>query len=227
MKRVVVIGLGRFGSMLAQSLAEANVEVIAIDQRRELVEAVADIVAHAVILDATDEKALLAQGVATVDVAVVTIGEDFEANVLATIACKNFGIPQVIARGATRNQCKILERIGADIVIQPEEEAARRLGRRILSPTIRESQELAEGVSVVQMEAPAVFFNRKIADIDLRRRYGANLVAIKRPERDPAGEVAERVIFPRADTAILAKDVLVLVGSDEDLQVLVAEQEAA
>lgn len=219
MKSFAVLGLGRFGSTLARALTAAGGDVIAIDTRRELVEQVADDVANAVILDATDEKALEAQGVATVDCAVVCIGENFEANVLATIACKNLGVKLVVTRGATRNECRILERIGADEVIQPEEESARRLARRLLQPSILSVQELAEGVSVVQLQAPKHFHGRDLKDIGLRRRYGVTLVAIRRPR----GEEKHEVIYPQADTVILSGDVLVVVGKDEDVRVLCEE----
>lgn len=229
MKRYAVLGLGRFGTTLALNLAAGGAEVIALDTRRELVDAVADQVAHPVIMDATDERALRAQGIADVDCAVVAIGENFEANVLATITCKNFRIPYVVARAATRNQQKILEKIGADLVLQPEEESARRLARKLLQPTILSIQELAEGLSAIQIEAPARFHGRTLLEIDLRNRYGVTLVAIRRPPRVTEGEPTAlpfALVYPRSDTTIEPGDVLILVGADDDLAVLTEPGEA-
>jgi trk system potassium uptake protein TrkA len=218
MRRFAVIGLGRFGMTLATELAKAGCEVIAVDLARELVEAIADTVSHAVILDATDEKALASQGVPGVDCAVVAIGENFEANVLATINCKNFGIKHVVARGATHNQLKILERIGADLVLQPEESSARRLSHQLITPNMRSYEELVEGVAVSMIEAPRVFHHRTLASIHLRQNHGLNLVAIRR--RSLSQTAAEQIIYPRADTEILPDDLLVLVGSEDDLNTL-------
>ncbi len=219
-RKFAVLGLGRFGSTLARALAEGGADVIAIDTRRELIEDLADEVSSAVILDATDEKALAAQGIGEVDCAIVAIGENFEANVLATITCKNLGVPLVITRGATPTQCRILERIGADEVIQPEEESARRLARRLIQPSLLNVQQLAEGVSVAQVAAPPRFFDRDLKDIDLRKRYGVTLVAIRR-DREGAQPL---VIIPRPETVIREGDVLCLVGSDEDLARLAEEE---
>lgn len=230
MRRFAVLGLGRFGMTLSLHLARYGADVIAVDRRRELVDEIADRVAHAVILDATDERALRAQGIPEVDCAIVAIGENFEANVLATITCKNFGIPCVIARSASENQTKILERIGTDTVLQPEEETARRLARQLLRPTIISIQELAEGLSAVQIQAPEHFLERTLVEIDLRNRYGVTLVAIRRPEEEEPAEGKARparLVFPKADTRIQKGDVLVLVGPDRDLEVLTGGEEAA
>ena len=127
MKRFVVIGLGRFGRRLARELTEAGHEIIAIDTREALVERVRDEVALAVCLDATEPEALKSQGVDKVDAAVVAIGEDFEANALATATLKSLGVGRVISRASSDIQRRILDRIGADQVIFPEEEMAVRL----------------------------------------------------------------------------------------------------
>lgn len=219
MKRFAVLGLGRFGTTLALNLAANGADVIAIDSRRDVVDAIADQVSHAVILDATDERALNAQGISTVDCAIIAIGEHFEANVLATITCKNFGIPFVVARGGTANQCKILERIGADLVIQPEEEAARRLARQLIQPAFLSVQQLADGLSAIQIEAPAHLLDRTLGELDLRNRYGVTLVAIRRAE-GTGSQKKHRLIYPRSDTKIEKQDVLIVVGADDDLAVL-------
>ena len=203
MKRFMVIGLGRFGRRLAQALTETGQEVVAIDSREELVERVRDEVALAVCLDATDADLLKSQGVADIDVAIVCIGEDFESNALTTATLKSLGVPLVISRASTEIQRRILARIGADRVVLPEEE-------------------LAEGHSLIQIRAPAMWHGRTLGEIDLRRKHEVNLVAIKRPVKargpDGAEKIVEQVMdLPMAHTVIREDDVLVLVGATESL----------
>jgi trk system potassium uptake protein len=225
MKRFMVIGLGRFGRRLAQALTEAGHEVIAIDKREELVERVRDEVALAVALDATDPEPLKAQGAVEIDAAIVSIGEDFEANALATATLKSLGVPHVISRASTEIQRRILAAIGADRVVLPEEEVAERLASQLANPNVLEHLELAEGHSLVQIRAPEEWHGRTLGEIDLRRKYEVNLVAIKRPvkARDAEGveTVQQQVVdLPMAHTVIRNDDVLILVGSTESLSKL-------
>jgi len=222
MKRFMVIGLGRFGRRLAQALTEAGHEVIAIDLREELVERVRDEVALAVCLDATDPEPVKAQGVGDLDGAVVCIGDDFEANALATATLKSLGVKQVISRASTEIQRRILLAIGADRVILPEEEVADRLASQLANPNIVDHLELAAGHSLIQIRAPAEWHGRTLGEIDMRRKYEVNLVAIKRAVkgRGPEGEetVEEQVMdLPMVHTVIREGDVLVLVGSTGSL----------
>ncbi|HUU09093.1 MAG TPA: TrkA family potassium uptake protein [Phycisphaerae bacterium] len=226
MKRFLIIGLGRFGRRLAQALTEAGQEVIAADIREDLVERVRDEVALAVHLDATDPEPLRSQDLAGVDAAVVSIGEDFEANVLATTTLKAMGVPRVISRASSDVQRRILIRVGADEVIFPEEERADRLATQLANPNILEHLALSEGHSLVQIRAPAAWFDKTVGEIDLRRKYEVNLVAIKRPTgqaktgAEAAGEEPTLLEMPMAQTVIRERDILVLVGSTERLAAL-------
>ena len=222
MKRFAIIGLGRFGRRLASSLTEYGHEVIAIDARQEVIEEVRDEVALAVRLDATDPASLKSQGIEKVDAAIVTIGEQFEANALATATLKELGIRLVISRASTPIQSKILHRIGADQVISPEDESAMRLGRQLSNPHIMEFVELSEGHSLMQVKAPKPFHNKTLAQIDLRKKYKVNLVAIKKQVsavRAQGDETVEEQVIdvPMADTVIRPDDILVLVGATENL----------
>jgi trk system potassium uptake protein TrkA len=227
MKRFVVIGLGRFGRRVAQALTSAGHEVIAIDQREDVVESVRDEVALAVRLDATDPEALKTQDLAKCDAAIVGIGEDFESNALATATLKSLNVGRVISRASTDIQCRILQRIGADQVINPEEEMAVRLANQLTNPNIVEHLELAEGHGLVQIRAPQAWWDRTVGDIDLRKKHEVSLIAIKRPikTKDKQGQetVEEEIIdLPMAHTAIREGDILVLVGANENLDGLPA-----
>jgi len=222
MRRFAIIGLGRFGRRLASSLTEHGHEVIAIDTRQEVIEEIRDEVALAVRLDATDPASLKSQGIEKVDAAIVTIGEQFEANALATATLKELGIHLVISRASTPIQSKILHRIGADQVISPEDESAMRLGRQLSNPHIMEFVELSEGHSLMQVKAPKPFHNKTLAQIDLRKKYKVNLVAIKKQVsavRAQGDETVEEQVIdvPMADTVIRPDDILVLVGATENL----------
>jgi trk system potassium uptake protein TrkA len=149
MKRFRVIGLGRFGRRLAIALTEAGQEVIAVDLREELVERARDEVALAMTLDATDEAALRGQGVDQLDGAIVSIGEDFEANALATATLKVLGVRLVVSRASTEIQRRILASIGADQVVNPEEEMAVRLANQLVNPNVLEHLDLAQGHSQI------------------------------------------------------------------------------
>jgi len=213
----VVIGLGRFGRKLAQALSAAGSDVIAIDKSRQIVENARDQVTLAIRLDATDEQALLAQGIDDVDVAVVAIGTDFEANALATSTLKAIGVKRVISRSGSEIRGKILSRIGADEIVFPEYESAMRWVHRLLLPAVMESIELGEGHCLTQLGAPKSLCGKTLRELDLRRTHGVNVVAVRRPQVSDKSASADRfeIIVPLPDTRILEGDILWLVGENE------------
>lgn len=220
MNNFAVIGLGRFGMMLARSLAQAGKEVIAIDEQADLVEMIGNEVTLAVRMDATDERALRSQGVDKVDAAIVTIGDKFENTVLVTALLKSMGVKRVVTRAATPIRQKILRHVGADEVISPEDESAQRLAQRLVSPGLIAFLEIGEGISMVQMRAPQKFHNQRIIDIDLRKRYSVNLVAIKKriPVPGKTDVFEEKVLdIPKPTDVIEPDDILILMGSDKAL----------
>jgi len=228
MERFAVIGLGRFGTRLAEQLTKAGAEVIAIDSNRELIEAVRDRVGLAVCLDSTDEQALRTQGIDKVDVAIVGIGADFEANALTTVTLKQLGVPRVISRATTRIRGQILERIGADDIANPESESADRWSNRLVAPAIIQQVELAEGYTLTQIAAPKHFFNKTLEQLAVRKKYRVNVVAIRRTveEVDDQGQTRTRqfmISVPMPDSVIKPADVLLLIGSDEAMTAIASE----
>ena len=224
-RRFAVIGLGRFGSTLARGLAASGQEVIAIDSGQELIEELQDVVDQAVRLDATDEKALRAQGIDKVDVAVVSIGENFEASLLATVLLRDMGVPEVIARATSQVRAQILKLVGATEVVLPEDESASRLAQRLATPNVVDYLSIADGFSLVQLKAPKTFHHRSLDELALRRKFGITVLAIRRQHqatRDrPAGE--DLLSVPGGDEVIQAGDELVVVGPDEALAKLPRE----
>lgn len=215
--KFAVIGLGRFGSRLAITLTRSGAEVIAVDRNPRLVEELRDEVTLAVRLDSTSEDALRAQGMQKVDAAIVAIGEDFESSALTVALLKELGVPCIYARAETAVQARILEKIGADAIINPESEAAARWAHRLMLPNLRQYVELGEGHSLIHTVAPAVFHGKSPLELGLRAKYGVNLVAIQRAPTASKSADGGVVYVPTADTRIEPGDVLILVGSNKSL----------
>ena len=228
MEKFAVIGLGLFGTELAMRLADAGAEVIAIDKDPELVEAIRDKVAVAVCLDSANEQALLSQGIDKVDVAIVGIGTSFEASALTTVILKQLGVPRVISRATSPVRADILARIGADSVINPEHESAERWSSRLLAPAVMERSVVAEGHSLAQVVAPKIFHNKTLQELDMPKKYGVLVVAIRPPaaEAGEEGQPTERpslITAPGPDRTIEPGDVLVVIGENEAINALPAD----
>jgi len=223
MRRFLVIGLGRFGSALAEALAQAGGEIIAVDERMELVEAVKDKVAYAAQLDSMEIESIKAIGAKDVDVAIIAIGEDFEASVLTTAVLKELGVKEIIARASTDREKKILELVGATKAISIEAEMGKRLARALVAPSVLEYIELSEGYSMIQWEVDDRFVGKSLAEVGLRSKWGLNLVGTRQrvatASKEGKPQVVERMeLVPRPDYVFQKGDVLVLVGQQKDLE---------
>lgn len=219
--RFAIIGLGRFGMGLARGLAAAGAEVIAVDHRASVIEDIRDDVTLAVVLDATDEQALTAQGIDQVDVAVVGVGGAFEACALATSVLKQLGVPRVISRATTKARAEILARIGADDIINPEAESAARWCSRLTMPQVMEKIDLGEQHSLVQIRTPASWAGKTLVQLNIRKKHKVNIVAIRRLKPDKGSSAARYVIdTPLPDSTLEADDLLLVVGSNEAVEAL-------
>lgn len=227
--KCAVVGLGRFGRAAAIDLTRNGAEVIAVDLDMDLVNDLKDEVALAVRLDASHEDALHSHGIGEVDVLVAAIGENFEAQVLLVVHAKRFGIKKIVARATTPDHIRVLKAVGADEVFNPEEEAARWMVRRLFITNITSYFELAEGFSIVEVNAPRGTVGKTLQDLNLRRRFRINLVAIKRMNAPQGQERGVKKFNPVPDPTetIEANDVLALVGSVLDLANFMAEYEAS
>jgi len=221
-KRYGVIGLGRFGYTVATTLANAGAEVIAIDSDPNVINDVSNIVSVAVCMDSVDRDGLLAHGVDKTDASVVAIGQNFEANVLTTSILKDIGVKKVIARAGTDVQKRILELIGADQVIFPEDAIGVRVAQSLLSSRIVDITSLFEGLSVAQVVAPKELVGRKIGQIKFRQKYKCNIVVIKRKtdQSDLSSEPRRFNVLPEPEDEIAMGDILVVVGTEKDIEKL-------
>jgi trk system potassium uptake protein TrkA len=215
-KRFAVIGLGRFGQKLAVSLEQRGGEVIAIDNDADCVDEVKDRVSVAVQLDCTDKSALIAQGVNQVDVAIVCVGDSFETNVLSAMLLKEIGVKQVYSRAAMGVQTQVLEAIGVDQVIHPEEEVAEKLANILAFKPLIDYLHISPLVNVAQVEAPRAFWNKSISEIQVRKNYGVNVVLVRRSENPTNEEI------PDPGTEIREGDILLVVGPATNIERLVS-----
>jgi len=220
-RQVAVIGLGRFGYGVAETLVKKGCEVLAIDTDPEKVQAISDLATFAVQCDATDEKALRAISIQNVDVAVVSIGENVEASILIVQTLKELGIKQIIAKGVTTLQGKILKNLGVSEVIFPERDAATRLAQRLMSPNVFEYLELVPGYSVEEIAVPDEMSGLRLKEAQIQETYHINLIGIrKKVTRMVKGRMTTDEVFnvtPSSEDVIEKGDVLVVVGKQEDL----------
>lgn len=225
MRKFAVIGLGRFGSTVAEALAQRGAEVIAIDKDPRLVEKFKEIVTLAVKLDSTDEEALLSQGVDKVDVAIVSIGE-FESSILTTALLKKIGVQKVITRAShtvSHIQEKILSLVGADRIILPEVEMGKKLAQSLIASNILDYFPITDKYSAAEVRAPSNFLGKKIGDLKIRQKYRVNILEIRKLSAD--GQKVEKVNYlPQASDIIEKGDLLLVVGEEEDIERLAREE---
>jgi trk system potassium uptake protein TrkA len=227
MKHFAVIGLGRFGSSVARTLGEKGQQVIAIDKNEELVHDIMENVTKAVCLDAIDEKAVKSVGIQDVDVAICGIGTNVEASVIVTLLLKDLGIPVIVCKAVNESHKKALEKIGATRVILPERDMGARLANSLISMSdkVVEHIDLSADSSIIELIAPEEFIGKSLRELDMRTQYGVNVIAIKRKE-EAAGEGKEEKInvVPQANDVVNKGDVLVVFGSNEDIESLKKEK---
>jgi trk system potassium uptake protein TrkA len=211
MKHVLVIGLGRFGRAVAEGLAQTGCEVIAVDTDMTLVEALRDRVAVAAQIDSLEPETFRAIGAIDVDAAVVAIGEDFAAEILAVATLKELGIKEIVARANTDRERRILELVGATRIVSVEVEMGQRVARALVARDVVDHVTLAPGVSLIFWTADPRVVGRTLADSELQSVWQLNLVAVR-----PAGqETLEIMVKP--DYVFHEGDVLLLLGPDAKL----------
>ncbi|HON10946.1 MAG TPA: TrkA family potassium uptake protein [Chitinispirillaceae bacterium] len=222
MDKFVIIGLGVFGRSLAENLAQKGTEVIAVDRNMELVEEIRDLVTYSVCMDSTDDKALESLGLNDVDVGIVCIGENFEANLLTSVLLKHNGVKKVISRASDPLHIKILKAVGIDQIITPGVEAAEKLAYGLIHKSLLDISYISETTAAAKISVPASFAGKTLGKLNLRARFGINVVAIHRMvevQGKNGVEQVEKVIsnIPGADTVIESNDILVVIGETENL----------
>jgi trk system potassium uptake protein TrkA len=219
MKQFAVFGLGVFGTSIAKNLMKEGMEVAVYDRDIKNIEAIKNDVTQAVILDSSQEEALQAIDIGRVDCAIVAIGEDMESSILTALFLKKCEVPKIIARANTQAHRQVLSLIGVDEIISPEEEMGMRLAKRLSSANILHHLDISEEHTIAEIIVDESFIGKTIREMNLRSKYGVNIVGIKKkiPDVTEDGEnvfIEKYIDFPSPDDVFEENDVLVMVGSE-------------
>ena len=202
-KSFAVIGLGQFGMTLARELANADYDVLAIDDKDENIQEIAETVTYAVRADVREPDILKSLGVQNVDVAIVAVAENMEASITATMQAKDLGVPCVVSKAMTTLHGRILEKIGADQVISPERSMGLRVARNLTSNGFEDIFELSSEFSMAEFRIPADWAGKSLAELKIREKYKINVVAVKLGDEvnvniDPAEKLKEGCVLVAA-----------------------------
>lgn len=210
MKSYFVIGLGLFGQAVARQLCMLGAEVLVMDVRSDLVQQVSGDVTHAVVGDAQDKEVLRALGVRDFDCAILAIGDDLAASVLITMNLKELGVPYIVCKAHNETHRRVLEKLGADRVVIPEQEHAQRLGRSLHSHNVLEYIELSEEYGILEIPAPKAWVGKTLKELHVRAKLGVNIIAV--------GNGKSTNVSPAADYQIREADILAVLGDNYALE---------
>lgn len=208
-KQYVVIGIGRFGLSVAKTLYALDNDVLAIDSNECVIQEISDSVTHAVQMDATDEGALRSLGLKNFDVAVITIGADIQSSIMVTLLVKELGVKYIIAKAHNELHAKVLYKIGADRVILPEKDMGVRVAHNLVASNILDYIELSPDYSIAEIVSMEEWQGKTLRELNMRARYGINVMAIKKEN--------EVNVSPGADDMIDPGDIIVAIGGADDL----------
>jgi len=208
-KEFAVIGLGRFGGSIVKELIELDADVLAIDISPAKVDEYALIATQAAAADTTDESVLHSLGIRNFEHVIVAIGENIQASILTTLMLKEIGVPKITVKAQNDYHEKVLMKIGADHVVHPERDMGIRIANNMVSNNILDYLDLSDEHSIAEIIANEKLVGHTLVDIDIRAKYGVNIVAIKRG--------TNIVVSPQANETIKTNDILIVIGSDADI----------
>lgn len=178
-KSYAVFGLGRYGRAVATELAMSGAEVMAVDVDEKITEEVIADIPVCKCADVTDKEVISRLGISNFDTVIIAMAMRFEVSVMATMLCKEAGVETVIVKCANEVHKKILERVGADRVVLPEVESGQRLARNLLCDGFIDVVDLSDNISIVEMDVKKEWTGKNLIELDLRKKYGINIIAIK------------------------------------------------
>lgn len=202
-----VIGLGKFGFHVAKTLTELGAEVIAVDREEDKVKDIAEIVTQTYVIDAMDEKSLKEAGLANIDVAVVSIGQNVEANIIVVMTLMELGVKNIVAKAVNPIHGRLLEKLGVTRVVYPERDMAVRVSHSLLIRNVLEEIPLTGKHSIFEIKAPQTTMGKALKDLHLPRNYNIIVLAIRRD--------SNLLVNPSGDDIIRENDVLLLLGENE------------
>ena len=213
MSNILVIGLGHFGYSLVNELSKSSLEIIVIESNQERADLIKDKIEQIIVANAAN-KELLGKFAKNIGCAIVCISEKIDISVLITYYLKELGIKKIIAKASTKEHGEILKSIGADEIIYPEEEVAKRVARNIIAPDILDVIKLSEAFDIIELPIPDEFPQKTLRELQLRNKYKIDVLAIKNPL------TGHTVIMPPADYKFTPDDVMIFVGDIESINQL-------
>ncbi|WP_096435607.1 potassium channel family protein [Alteribacter populi] len=208
-KQFAVIGLGRFGGSICQALNKQGMEVLAIDMDEDKVNKFANIATHSVVADSTDDNTLKSLGIRNFDHVIVAIGDNIQSSILTTLMLVEQGVRHITVKAQNDYHEKVLNKIGAHKVVHPERDMGIRIAHNIVSKNVLDYLELSDEYSIVELMAGGLVHGKTIVDLDIRAKYGCNIMAIKR-----GGDIN---VSPQADEYLARGDILIVIGADSDI----------
>lgn len=204
-----VIGLGRFGGSICRALNDMGHEVLAIDNNEHKVNEFSHIATRAVQLDSTDEAALREIGIRNIDHVIVAIGDDIQASILTTLILKDLEVPFITVKAQNDYHERVLDKIGANKIVHPERDMGVRIAHNLLSKNVLDYIELSPDYSLVEIQAGEKMIGKTLLDLNIRAKYGCNVMAVK------SGDFLN--ISPRAEDVIVEGDIMVVIGANKDI----------
>lgn len=209
MAQYLVVGMGKFGRSIASTLYKNGQTVLAIDTKENLIQEAIDdgIVYDAIVMDAKDETALKKVVEGSFDTAFVCIGTNIQDSILITVTLKDIGINNIIAKATTKVHGKVLEKVGATRVIYPEEEMGSKIAFSVLNPNIIEYLKFSDGYSIIEIKVPRSFIGKTLLELDLRKKYDANIIAIKDENNQINSLIGPNTILRESDMMVVFGDI--------------------
>jgi trk system potassium uptake protein TrkA len=221
--KYMIIGLGNFGASIAQKLTAQGNEVIAIDTSMSKVEMYKEKISHTICMDATDEYTVRGLPLRDTDVVIIAIGEDERANLMSTALFKNLNVKRLISRAINPLHEKVLQAIGIDEIVHPEEESAERWAKKLCLNQVVDSFELSDKFSIIEAKVPDEYVGKTLEEVGFRRKYNIILLTTikKREVKSLLGKTkiesnVQGVATP--ELVLEENDILVLFGANSDLQ---------
>ena len=209
MSQFAVIGLGRFGMTVALTLANEGNDVLAIDINERNIHQIENYVAGTAVADATGEGVLKQLGIKNFDCVVISIGEDMKASILTTLICKNLGVKLVVAKANSEAHKEVLEKIGADVVVFPEDYTGQKVAKMLSNPSVNEVMKLTDKFKIVEIATPDTWQDKTIQEVDVRKNFHISISVIKRDDY---------VIYPEPETEFKKGDILLVAGESKKIE---------
>jgi len=212
MRSFVILGLSRFGRSVAKALYEMGQEVLAIDENEEMIQNISDYVTCAMVGNINDENVLKAAGIKNYDAAVVSTGKDLSSSILVIQTLKDMGIRYIVAKAQNEMHAKVLTKLGVDRVVFPEQDMGERVARNLVLTNIIDYIELSPDYTIIEIKSPQNWENKTLKKLNVRAKYGIYIIAIKNG--------LQINVAPAADYIVSSGDILVVIGSNSEIDKL-------